>query len=283
MQLYAFDSSGQLIHARQADKHMNYTCLECQKIVRLRGGPQRQTHFYHLEPIDLCRQHQKGPIHLQLQLYFLQELPSGDCKIEYPFPSINRIADVVWFSQKLVFEIQCSPISAEEVMSRNRDYEQEGWSVVWILHDQRYNQIRLSAAEMALSNDPHYFTNMDSQGLGMIYDQFDICEQSLRIKRLAPLQITFNDSLHAMKIPKQKYPLNFLIKREVNWKYFFKGDVMSLFLDGKSSHYLKIAADLEHQYYPRPTLTGFLLKYWLKLIAKPYQVFFRYILERSCR
>ena len=108
MQLYALDTKGELISAQQAVRQINYECLECQHTVRLRGGPHRRPHFYHVSPSIFCRQHQKGAIHLQLQSYFLHQLPIGDCHLECPFPSIGRIADVAWLSQKIVFEIQCS-------------------------------------------------------------------------------------------------------------------------------------------------------------------------------
>lgn len=90
MQLYAVDSQGALVHARRSLKSTNYSCLECGQIVRLRGGPHRQRHFYHLDPTPLCRQHQKGAIHLHLQAHFLQHLPEADCRLEYRFPMINR-------------------------------------------------------------------------------------------------------------------------------------------------------------------------------------------------
>ena len=67
MQLYALDQQGKLTSARLAKKQTNYRCLECQQNIRLRGGPQRQPHFYHLDPTPFCRQHQS----------FLQTTPKG--------------------------------------------------------------------------------------------------------------------------------------------------------------------------------------------------------------
>lgn len=85
MQLYAFDEDGHLTNAHQARKQTNYSCLECRQIVRIRGGPQRQRHFYHLEPTPSCRQHQKGVIHLLLQSYFLQQLPPATPALSIAF------------------------------------------------------------------------------------------------------------------------------------------------------------------------------------------------------
>lgn len=250
MQLHALDELGQMINARRAQRQKNYICLECQQDVRLRGGPHRQPHFFHLEPDIFCRQHQKGVIHLQLQNYFFNQLPPGDCQLELPFPSIGRIADVAWLSHKIVFEIQYSPISAEEALARNRDYEKEGWSVVWILHDDRYNQVRLSAVEMALRSFPHFFSNMDRSGKGIIYDQFDLCRRGLRHSRLPPLAIAVDQRILIPQFEKKDFPLSLLEQRSRTWPHFFSGDLMSLHLNEHSSNYLKLASAKEKEFAP---------------------------------
>lgn len=236
MQLYALDAEEQMISARFALKQTDYHCLECQQIVRLRGGPQRQRHFYHLDPTPLCRQHQKGEVHLQIQSYFLQQLPLGDCILEYSFPSIGRIADVAWLSQKIIFEIQCSPIAPHEILARNRDYQQAGWQVVWILHDQRYNHMRLSAAEMALHSSPHFFTNMDRLGSGIIYDQFEIRQEGMRLKRLSPLPIDIRKKASDF-LDSQFFSSPLLKKRALTWKIYFEGDLIDLFLKTPDCEY----------------------------------------------
>lgn len=281
MQLHALDHQGQVISARRAQRQKNYLCLECGQNVRLRGGPRRQPHFYHVEPILFCRQHQKGAVHLQLQTYFFNQLPPGDCRLEFPFPAIGRIADVAWFSQKIVFEIQCSPISADEAVARNADYQKEGWSVVWIFHDQRYNQVRLSAVESALHSAPHFFTNMDASGSGIIYDQFDLCVRGLRLGRLPPLPIDFKRGISPAPFGRKSFTLNLLEHRAKQWPYSFSGDLMSLFLNGDSSTYLSQAKAKEKEFAPKRTALFF--KAWRCAIARPYQILFRFLLERMCR
>lgn len=286
MQIHALDSTGTLIHAHQALRQTDYYCLECQELVRLRSGPQRRSHFYHLEPTRFCRQHQKGPVHLQLQSHFLRELPAADCQLELPFPDIRRIADVAWLSQKIIFEIQCSPISAQEVLARNRDYQQEGWSVIWILHDQRYNKRRLSAAEIALCSSPHFFSNMNSQGEGIIYDQFAIYEKGFRQERLPPLPICLRKPPQAYSFETSSYPLRLLKQRSIHWKYFLSGDLTSLFLQTPTSPYLQQAVEKENRFYSSHiplTWNTLPLHFWQKVIVKPYQITFRFLLEKMCR
>lgn len=275
MQLHAIDNNYQVISARRAAKHTNYKCTECQEIVRLRSGPHRQAHFYHLEPTPFCRQHQKGAIHLQLQSYFFNQLPPGDCLLEHPFKEIGRIADVAWLSQKIVFEIQYSPISAEEVLGRNLDYQKLGWQVIWILHEHQYNQVRVSAAELALRSSPYYYSNMDSQGSGIIYDQFDIWERGVRKGRLSPLPIDIQREIKFAPF-ENSLPLKVLEERRKNWPISFPGDLMHL---SSESKYFKLALDREKSFNSTSKI-----KLWKKIWNySPYQIFFRFILERMCR
>lgn len=122
MQLYAFDVNNRLVFSSHAHKQKNYICPECKGIVRLRGGLQRQNHFFHQEAVRTCRQSGKSVQHLAVQYFFLDRLPEGECALEHSFPEIGRIGDVVWFQEKIVFEIQCSFITAAEVQARNSDY-----------------------------------------------------------------------------------------------------------------------------------------------------------------
>jgi competence protein CoiA len=279
MQLYAFNLKGELINARHGFKKTDYLCTECNQPVRLRGGPHRQSHFFHLEPTPFCRQHQKGAIHLQLQQFIFDELPLNDSKLEYRFPTIGRIADVAWISEKIVFEIQYSPISAEEVLQRNSDYEMAGWTVVWIFHDDRYNQQRLSAAESALIHSPHFFSNMDRYGQGVIYDQFDLWEKGVRRGRQLqlPIDISF---VRRNKFDPSSFPLNRLQQRAKYWSIGFKGDLMDLFLEDNQNEYFKKGITLEKKFSKIEDSTiGWIKKRALHL----YKTLFNHFLEKACR
>ncbi len=179
MQLFALDDQGRVVQAAEAVKRQDYICLECKEPLHVRGGEIRQAHFYHVRPNQKCSLHQKSLKHLQVQ-WRLQRMIGEDCRLECPFPSIKRIADAVWISEKIIFEVQCSPITSSEVLQRNCDYASLGFRVVWLLHDSRYNQWRVSAAENALQRSPHYFTNIDRQGSGIIYDQYAYIHQGRR-------------------------------------------------------------------------------------------------------
>lgn len=287
MQLYARDAAHRLITARNACRHTDYFCLECRLVLRLRGGAHKQLHFYHKESNLRCRQSQKGLAHLHLQLYFLRKLPQGDCEIEVAFPQIGRIADVVWFSQKIIFEIQYSPISEEEVEKRNRDYQSMGFEVVWILHDGRYNQKRLSPAERALQGKAHFFTNFNGEGEPFFYDQFSIIQGFVRLSRFSPLKVQLTEGVALLSnFASMSFPLLAQRARLKNWPFSFRGDLVSLFAQEPHLSYWQQAQEAEKRFY---ALSPFLLcrrymaPFWQKSVVRPFQAVFRYCLERACR
>jgi competence protein CoiA len=195
MQLYGLDQSGPIL-AEEASRGKNYLCPECLAPIRVRGGPHRQHHFFHIRSNIQCTQHQKSLPHIQAQLALKNCLPEAG--LEKPFPTIGRIADVAWEEKKMIFEIQCSPISLEEVQNRNRDYASLGWKVIWILHDNRYNKRKLTPVEIFLRQNGCYFTDIDSSGNGIFYDQFEVLNRFFRAFRGPKLSVnpaTFTGSL----------------------------------------------------------------------------------------
>lgn len=115
---------------------------------------------------------QKSEIHLRLQR-FIKYLFNNEAEMEKGFPSIHRIADVACLLSKKIYEIQCSPISLEEAKSRCADYESIGFQVIWILHDKQFNPHNMSPAEKFLQTKTTYYTNMDKEGNGFIYDYLE--------------------------------------------------------------------------------------------------------------
>ena len=225
MQLYALEKDSPILASR-AEKSKDYLCPECQGTLRVRGGPGRQIHFYHLRAPRSCRQHRKGADHLHLQLRLLELIGQDAAEIESPFPAIGRIADVAWPAQKVVYEVQCSPISLDEARQRTSDYRSLGYEVVWILHDKQFNQKKLSAAEKFLRETTCYFTNIDKFGRGIVYDQFDhVLSYRRQFKgeklvvsptRLFPIP----PSDPAAPLPKTASG------RLATWKYFAQGDLL---------------------------------------------------------
>lgn len=284
MQLYALDSQQQLIFAEDAIKQQDYFCLECQQVVRRRGGAHRHDHFYHFAPTESCRQNGKGMLHLHIQYSLQKLLPRNECVLEHRFGSINRIADVAWLTQKLIFEIQCSPISAEELQARNRDYLSQGFQVVWLLHDNRFNQLRLSAAEDCVRVGPYYFVSIEETDQVVIYDQFEIIDRGLRKFTLKPLPVNIARPLQkALTIPAT--PSKVLMERFTKWPLHFSGDLIdTCIVSATNSDYLQQVLEAEIAFLKTETSTP--IPWWRRVINKPlhfYKLCLQILLERACR
>lgn len=288
MQLYAVDKQKLLIPASKAFRKLDYFCIECSGQVRLRSGPHRRPHFFHVKPNLECHLSAKSLAHLQVQCRLQAILPEDACRLEVRFKEIGRIADAVWTDQKLIFEVQCSPISAEEVFQRNKDYGSLGFQVIWIFHDRQYNKFRISAAESSLKNSPHYFTNIDAEGRGIIYDQFDIGKNGLRLKKLPPLKVDLSTPLsynrdldEPGKIPQ------LAVQRIGSWPIGFAGDLADCSLkEAENDPYLRQALELEKSYFPSPlpkTFWNTLKSLFYRYGARPYRLAFQMLLERACR
>ncbi|MFN0065944.1 MAG: competence protein CoiA [Chlamydiales bacterium] len=214
MQCHAYNVLGNRVQATEASRGLNYTCPECGGVVRLRGGQHRQLHFYHLHPPRECRQSGKSLMHLHMQLRLQKIISPEKSVIEHPFPSIGRIADVVWPAEKLLFEVQCSPISADELTARNRDYASINYRVIWLFWDRRFNKKRLAPALLSMKETPYYYF---TDGKNIIYDQY----RQFR----TPINILKPQTL-SNKLPPE------LIHRAERALYF-SSDIVDLFLTGK--------------------------------------------------
>lgn len=294
MQICALDLSGSLVFADNAHKHQDYLCTECNQLIRLRRGIHRKAHYYHIQPNRICRQHSKGMPHLMLQQFLKKLLPEGEVELECQFRSINRIADVAWHPKRLIYEIQCSPISAEEVNTRNKNYASIGYQVIWIFHDNRYNQPLISAAENSLCDHPHYFSNMDAEGNGIIYDQLSINLNNKRTQRLPPLPIDVSLPKWISKSQlKTHHKLPKIIKRRLQvWPLLFSGDTLDRSVNQEGNEWndtenqREFFLEMEKLCAAEKNTLLWSTKIFIIMIKKiilPYQAFIKLILERACR
>src|SRR5438128_1692203 len=126
---YAYDIDD-LIYSADAEPGKVYWCLDCYGPVKRRRGKGYFPHFYHISPSPRCRLYSKTEDHLLAQLQLQKKFPQGILQIERPFLTINRVADICWEKEKIVFEIQCSLIKPLEAEERIRDYRALGYEVV---------------------------------------------------------------------------------------------------------------------------------------------------------
>lgn len=226
MVLYALTTDKSLVFAKNATTKEPYYCIECASQMRLRRCISRQEHFYHVRERKNCRHRGKGLRHQHIQAYLLRENPK--LQLEKAFPSIKRIADLAWQEKLIVFEIQCSPISLDELSKRNLDYKSLGYDCVWILDEARFNQNRLQAAEKGLESHSHYYAKIeDNFGKVHIYDQFEIFFKGFRRARSRPLFVDLSKPFENKRSPHiQQKAASMLANKRKLWKLSFRGDLM---------------------------------------------------------
>lgn len=168
MLAYARTASGKRIFVGSAKAGCDYFCIECAGRLRVRRSELRKAHFFHLALQSHCRHAAKSAAHIALQNQ-IQKALGTDCDQEVPFPEIGRIADLAWKREKIVIEVQCSPIASQEVEARTKDYASIGWEVVWILHSRSFNALSPSPTVRSLDRTTHYFANAHGEIQDMIW------------------------------------------------------------------------------------------------------------------
>jgi competence protein CoiA len=241
MQIFALDEQNYLIAAHQALRQQDYRCVECRGLLRLRGGFHKQLHYYHLHERKNCYLNNKSLTHLKIQFYIQKKLHLLDTSLEYRFPQIQRIADVYWPEKNLVFEIQCSKIPIQELLSRTQDYHSIGIEIVWIFHDRCFSNFSLLQMEEIIREIPHYFTNFNSKGEGTIYDNFLHTSNSKLKKIIPPLEIDLSFPKKISTRPDRL--LSELLPRVQYWKIYFKNDLLDRFQDPA---FQSLIPDLNH-------------------------------------
>jgi|JI9StandDraft_1071089.scaffolds.fasta_scaffold10773_5 hypothetical protein len=132
-------------------------------------------------------------LHRAIQERLVSTLPKGEVVLEKPIGAHR--ADVLWEKEKIVFEIQCSPLSLEDAVARSRSYQEKGFALVWILHTKTFNRKRLTSTEIFLRTLPCYYTAMTSRTVLGFYDQVEVIKEMRRVFTSKPLSIDFTKPL----------------------------------------------------------------------------------------
>jgi competence protein CoiA len=225
MSLYAYEDDI-LVYAVEAELRRTYACAGCRGRVRVRKGAARVPHFYHLSRSPSCRLYSKSEDHLLAQLFLQKHLPTGETFLEKPFPDILRVADIVWEPRKIVFEIQCSLLSAKEAEHRMKDYKTAGYQVVWILDDRIFNRRRVRAVEKLIRLTPCYYATLRRE-TPVFYDQFEIFYLETRIKKGHSLKVRIDRPyiLPSFSWEEERFPSQ-ILKKTANANLYFQGDLI---------------------------------------------------------
>ena len=268
MPLYALDAQNRILAANEALLNKIYLCPGCKKPLRKRIGKLRQAHFYHLQAAPHCHLYSKSIDHLILQSALLKKIPS--LQAEKPFPKLLRIADLCWEEQKLIFEIQCSPISTLEVASRNRDYAKEGYEVIWLLDDRLFNKKRLKIAEAPLRTRTCFFFSLKKE---KIYDQFEVISESIRLLKGPQLEV---DLTRPLPYTRSNAVLPNQLQAREGTRYFI-GDLIAR--SRNSPNYLKKLIELEIAMLKKQKKEKSLLFAIKRLLCTAFE----YLLSRACQ
>lgn len=238
MSLFACDDDD-ILPANSAEIGKIYYCHECFLPVKVRRGRHRFPHFYHLKSSPACRLYSKTEDHLLAQIQLQKRFPEGAIQLERSFIEVNRVADLCWEKEKIIFEIQCSPMTPGEALRRISDYRSVGYEVVWLLDDKRYNKRILRPAEEILRRHSCYYMAIRQN---LIYDQMEIFSFGLKVKkgkrfsinlqRLCPIAANFPENL-----PKQ---IEELIP---NCRLYFPGDRLHRAIQSASNPNIRATLD----------------------------------------
>jgi competence protein CoiA len=213
------------ISAWDAQARTPYWCIECNSPLKLRQSKLKFPHFYHISASPSCRLYSKSERHLLIQLAIQKKLPPNEAQLEKPFPQIQRIADLVWEKKKIIFEIQCSPISENEAKARIFEYQSLGYEVIWILDDRLFNKKHVSRAENLIRIHSGYFISQGNSFL--IFDQLETIKNRKRVKKGEKCLIDLAKVHPTPQInPTQPIP-RLLKERTKNAKYYFENDWIS--------------------------------------------------------
>lgn len=230
MALYAVDDDD-LIYAGEAEPGKIYWCADCFGPVKRRRGKNWLPHFYHLTSAPQCRLYSKTEDHFLAQIQLQKIFPEGVVQLERPFIQINRVSDACWESEKIVFEVQCSPMTEKEAEGRIRDYQTIGYDVVWLLDDQRYNKRVLRPAEEYLRRQNTYYISIRQGWSSECYDQFEVFSEGRRAKKGKRMKI---DLQKIARTPKKPFNPDLFPKQitQLNAPVYFHGSRMQRALQG---------------------------------------------------
>lgn len=135
----ALDQEGKIVFAAaltKDDRGQPYYCVECNQKKYYTHGNTMVHHFRNCSD-STCTCTAESNLHKAIKQLIVDHFGSNIVDEEYSSINItnkiNRRADVILHTEiPVIFEIQVSPISQEEVRQRTRDWQSVGFEVVWI-------------------------------------------------------------------------------------------------------------------------------------------------------
>jgi competence CoiA-like predicted nuclease len=157
--LVALDSSGIRTLASIAHKEIGYSCPICHKDVILKQGPIKIHHYAHYPESD-CENAGESYRHIEIKAQLAQYAEKEGIEItanNFEVPFDRRRADIFFVHPifgRIVFEVQTSPISVNELLNRTCEYRLFS-NVAWVFD----HKARLLKNETKYLLDRYKFVN----------------------------------------------------------------------------------------------------------------------------
>lgn len=175
--LVAYDNQGNLISTLDGlPEGDDFYCPACSGRLILKKGRHIRPHFSHrsLQGCHFCHENESEE-HLNLKASLYASLSrTEEVVVESYLPRIGQTADLM-VNQRLVLEVQCSPLSQERLRERTLTYQTEGISVIWLLGEKLWlKHQRLNKCQ----RDFLYF----SPNIGFYLWELDAVKHLVRLK-----------------------------------------------------------------------------------------------------
>lgn len=132
--LTAKNHKGNVCFADYASKDIDYTCPECGEEVILKVGEIKIAHFAHKHAGD-CSLCGEGEEHLRIKKEMYDWLMKQGASAKLEHTVANQRADIFLQTESgdVAIEIQCSPISIDDMVERTQGWFHKNVCVMWIL------------------------------------------------------------------------------------------------------------------------------------------------------
>lgn len=120
-------SNNKKVFALDAKKGKDYYCPHCQQKLILRQGDIKIYHFAHQFDSN-CESESESINHILVKKYLKE-----NCGLDIEEKIGDKVVDAVDHNNKIIYEIQCSNIEYEEMMSRRKNAKQNGYKLYWLI------------------------------------------------------------------------------------------------------------------------------------------------------
>lgn len=179
----AKDTCGNVVNSLvELTTKREFWCLSCQERVILKSGPIKVRHFAHHKQTNcLLNYERESREHLELKAKLFSSLVLyQSVYVEKALQELGQVADLL-VNERLILEVQCSPLSISKLFKRSDAYYKAGYHVIWLLGEKLWVRDKLKPLH-------HHFLYF-SKWLGFYLWELDNSRNILRLKYMIVVDI----------------------------------------------------------------------------------------------